>query len=529
MSHKWVPLFVKRNFRVIGISLVVATIALALLVWGLKSIIHKKAESFLTEKFSEKVHLQYSSLRFSVLGRSVKLRNLDFVLQKRGLNARIHSIKLKGVNIFKLVWSDTIYAKSLSIEHPDIFYTMTNSGLAADSSVQKRPSKKKVFLLEKVSVSNGSAQICDSTGKVSFAINNLHFTVSDFAFKPNSLPGDKKLAYKIEKTLAERIVFCPSQGKTIITVNGLSVDTSAIHTGQITVDPGFDEKDYPKNTMVKSDLVKFSVDSIRLNKYFFDVETLSLAAIGWEKLTLWKPDVLIYSNRITKKFNTRKPLFSELLRNIKQKIEIDTVKIVEGKLSFKPHFDLSEAPAELFMENINGAINNIRNKDLQKEETHIVASLAFMGSGDFNADWRFHILNPADVFTIKGSINGLKVDDMNHFVEHTANLKLEGTVKTSYFFFSGNDSGAEGQLEMNYKDLKISLLKKNNPNEHKVKTFVANLLIRDKNSTISSGQTRINVQRDQKRGFFNLFWLCFQEGLKQNMLKSNPQNKANKK
>lgn len=95
---------------------------------------------------------------------------------------------------------------------------------------------------------------------------------------------------------------------------------------------------------------------------------------------------------------------------------------------------------------------------------------------------------------------------------------VEGNMQEVRFNFTGNDLNAAGDFGIKYDDLKVTLYNKDTGKVRKVLSTVGNFLVKS-NTRDQYHETRIEtVARNQDRSFFNFFWNCIQQGLKQTVL-----------
>jgi hypothetical protein len=127
-------------------------------------------------------------------------------------------------------------------------------------------------------------------------------------------------------------------------------------------------------------------------------------------------------------------------------------------------------------------------------------------------------MDKSDGFNIKGSIKNFETNQLAIFTKPYLNTTFEGTFDQVYFDYNGNDNNAKGNFALRYHDLNIERYQKKNRDKKSVlKSWLGNLVLNN-DSGGKLLENEIEVQRIKEKSFFNLFWLCFADGLKKTLL-----------
>ena len=96
-------------------------------------------------------------------------------------------------------------------------------------------------------------------------------------------------------------------------------------------------------------------------------------------------------------------------------------------------------------------------------------------------------------------------------------ISAQGNFNAINFDFTGNNFTAKGDFDIQYNNLKVSLLKKDGK-KRKFLSAIGNVLI-SKNTKPDGKKVHIKeVTRNQQKSFFNFFLACILEGLKETIL-----------
>ena len=78
-----------------------------------------------------------------------------------------------------------------------------------------------------------------------------------------------------------------------------------------------------------------------------------------------------------------------------------------------------------------------------------------------------------------------------------------------------------GKFNLKHKDLKVTILDKQNKEKKGFLTAVANLLVKTDSGKLPEDVDVEDVERDPTKSFFNLFWKGIEQGLKKTLIGIN--------
>lgn len=143
-----------------------------------------------------------------------------------------------------------------------------------------------------------------------------------------------------------------------------------------------------------------------------------------------------------------------------------------------------------------------------------------MNASPMSVSWTLDTANMSDSFTIVGNISNLPAARINPFIEPYLKARATGEITDLSFNFRGNNAGLNGTLNMKHKALKVALLKETGE-KNKILSGLVNLVVRSNSGEYPASVSVDNVQRDNTKSFFNLFWKGIEEGLKKTLIGVN--------
>jgi hypothetical protein len=94
----------------------------------------------------------------------------------------------------------------------------------------------------------------------------------------------------------------------------------------------------------------------------------------------------------------------------------------------------------------------------------------------------------------------------------------QGRINHLKFAIRGTDSTGDGHITLSYKDVKVSMLKKDkdNPGYEKkaLASIFANLVVKNSSNTANPGTEEVHFQRIVNKSIFNLIWKTLFTGIK---------------
>jgi hypothetical protein len=139
------------------------------------------------------------------------------------------------------------------------------------------------------------------------------------------------------------------------------------------------------------------------------------------------------------------------------------------------------------------------------------------------------------LYRANGSIKHLPLPQLNPILENLASIRIvSGKLNALNFDFSYNDLRSTGSIVVNYEDLKVqSMTKEDKPTPMEFKSFLINALLRNTKDKSLPRQKRtglISFERNRKKAVFHLWWQSILSGLEKSVidLSANPEDQKPK-
>jgi hypothetical protein len=219
-----------------------------------------------------------------------------------------------------------------------------------------------------------------------------------------------------------------------------------------------------------------------------------------------------------------KPLPQQLLRDLKLPVNIDSVELNYGVVTYSEQ--TGETPGIVFFDRMHALATHITNDTATYHHgltMTLEGSAWLMGKALLEASFHFPLSYAKDTFDFSAKIGELDLTDLNSIVVPLAPLKIKsGTEKKTIIQnVSANNDYASGSLEVYYNDLKIDFRRTESNFFKKWKsdllTFVASDIVLPANNPGRDGKVKKGIvywERNKNKGIFNYIWKSTWSGLK---------------
>jgi hypothetical protein len=433
---------------------------------------------------------------------------------RNALDAQNINIQIEKVSN---IVNDKLTVKSMILDHPEII------------SYQSNQSKEKVeniatdfidiIQIEDVSIKNATYKLNQlKENKNLLVVNKVDFSMKNIEINPESYQEKIPILYKNVLLTAASLNYNPNHVYELKSQN-IKFQNGNFSLAHFEMKPKISRAQFVKQLKKEQDLYTISAQSIQIPKmnWGFRGNTISFQIPNME---LNKVHANVYRSKIPTDDPKKKHLYSKLLRDLPFYLEVNQLNLKNSQVEYEEETVESSGAGKLTFSNFNANVKNVHSGFGKSSLPDVVATIHtnFMNDSRLNAVWTFNPMNRSEKFNIKGSLFSFDAKRMTPFVKPYLHATMEGNMKEVRFNFTGNDINATGDFGVKYDDLKVTLYNSETGKERKVLNTVGNLLV--KSSTKEKyNEVKIKpVVRNQDRSFFNFFWNCVLQGLKQSLL-----------
>jgi len=511
--------------KIILITLVLLLAVVVLANWGVNVWVNKKVPELLSEKNKTPYYFTYKDLEISIWSGNITATNItvspkDAIKDslKNGIYSKIKNIEVKDFSVWGILFDDKIEAESITINTPEIVLYEKDEKVDNSEKVRSGVVKpfRQIVSVENIFLKNGNVKILKSkNNKPTLSAANINVSlegivVTDAILKRTIPFSFEKYAFSCDSIYYKANPNYHIKAKEIKTENtGLSLKDFAYV-------PDIGRTAFVKNLAKEKDLYDLKAASVEIKnmdagykdeKIFFNAGSIILDKVTAD----------IYRSKMPEDDLTKKPLYNKLLRDMKFPLKLDTLSIRNSLLVYEEEINFEKGPGVITFNKFNLTATNLQSGFGQKkmDDLKIKINCVFMNSSPMKVDWKLNVLDKSDGFNIKGSILKFDTRKLVSFSKPYMNIKQEGMFDEVYFNIVGNDINSKGDFALKYRDLKVSIYKKKDPEKkNKLVSAVANLLVKN-DSDGKTKNTKVEVTRIPEKSFYNFFWLNIMEGLKE--------------
>lgn len=505
-------LFIMKKFILILLS-VLLLLGIAYF-WGQK-FLNKKITSTV-EQVAEQNGITYSNFVFSLGEGSVRFDSVVYYTEKDSF--RVEQLVLSGFDYLSYLSNKKIDFKYLKLLRPEI--TLAASKDTAETQEKKEPpfDLENEIKIKDIHMEEGIFTFWQDSSK-SLHLRRFDFDLKDLFLDQNTLKEKIPFTYHSLLLKGDSLSY-PLDPLQTLKVHSFDIDDHNATFRDLQILPNYSRSEYVKVIPYEKDLIDMRMKHVSLHDYSLDLTGAGLLEIN--KIVIDTMQTQIYRDKLVRDDQRNKEMYSQMLRDLDLKVNIDTLQMKDSELSYEEVQEKTKEVGKVFFQKMNVLATSITNKDLEQEDfpqTVVDISCLLMGTSPMKTVWKFKVNDPADRFQIGGSIQQIPVASINNFFEPGFNMRAEGDpIKSITFNFSGDKYQAGGPFNMTYDNLKITILKKDKKEKKGLLSFVANIFVSHK-SEKKEGKVQVsNVSRDPKRSFWNYFWQCMFEGIQQTLV-----------
>jgi hypothetical protein len=212
----------------------------------------------------------------------------------------------------------------------------------------------------------------------------------------------------------------------------------------------------------------------------------------------------------------------EVLAAIRQPLQIDSLSITNGHLTYSERVVAGGDPGVLTFAKVDMSVDGIANRGESTAAVQIRAQGDLMDAGTMKILMTIPVTSPDFSLHYSGSLNAMDLTRLNAFLDIAEHTRIKsGSAQEATFEIDVSAGQARGRVRAVYKDLDIALLNKQTGSakgiNNRVTSFLANVLkIRNSNAPDASGSMKegmVNYTRRPDDEFQQFAWFALRTGV----------------
>ena len=282
---------------------------------------------------------------------------------------------------------------------------------------------------------------------------------------------------------------------------------------------------------IKSDSISFDkVDFLGLinNKNF-----------NTEIINVYKLDISVFKDkRIPFPEWQRRPLIQSTLRGLNFNINIDTILVKDGFITYMEHAEKALTTGEIFFSDMEATIFNFTNdsiRTLTQPNMRIGLTTKVYGKGNIQGEFTFDMVNLENIHTYGIMVDPINLTEFNRILIPSASAQISSGISEKIIMtVKANEDYSYGEMKFYYEDLKIALLDRETETPKGVGkvlgSFFANTFFvktnNPKNLKLRKGD--VFFERDKKRAIFQYWTRSILSGMVSTIAPINHKKKIKK-
>ncbi|UJH90856.1 hypothetical protein LZ575_19365 [Antarcticibacterium sp. 1MA-6-2] len=491
----------KKIITALATIIIVGVVAVLGLNWYAVKALEKEL------KGNEATHYEYEGLSVNVLTGNASAINVLF--KNDQLEIKAEEVLVQDLSYYHYLTAGKFQIGEFVVKKPEITYLKTEK--ESDSLPPKKEDSGEDIRIKSINLSNGVLKVLkDSSSQSLYLKFNkiiLDELLSDTEIRKESLPFEYK-NFSIE---SDSLVYDLNEEHLLI-VNELIIDSGSLKLTGLHLKPKFSIPEFDSRISYEKDRIEMKVASIGINNFGWEIIQDSLK-FSSPLINIENPHLEVYRNKLLPDDTRIKPLYSQTIRELGIKLNVDSVRIRDMDIVYREKVRKERPPGELKFSKVQALIENLSNViDTASRKTRISAEALFMEKAPLTMDLTFDVNAPNDTFHVSGRMGAIRAETLNPFLKPAMNIETEGIINSMFYDFTGNRINATGNMKLAYEDFKVSILKKGENEEKSFLSSLANLFIKNKAVDEEVNQDNLEVTRDQTKSFWNFLWLCIREG-----------------
>lgn len=448
---------------------------------------------------------------------------------------RIGRLEIKGVALLRLLIADKLNINTITIDTPsvrivrqrqgDTTGTDSASGSVFERIVETLPGTK----VKRIVLRGGEFTLSDKQDATTLLVQQIDATVRDILIDSASLLDTARLyGAKAIQLKAKAVDYIRQDSLYHLQIGPMHFQTA---TEELVVQDlryglTVSKSAFYRHVQLAKDISDISISRIVLTG--IDIPRwVGAQTIAASALRIDSGSISVYKDKTQPnppENKIGKSPHQQLLR-LEQQLAIDSVLVNAVDIHFTEVSDQTGKAGTVTFDATTAVIQNLTNDSLTLARNpfmNLHARSRVMGAGDLTVDFRFNMLDSLGAHTYHaqlGTMNGML---FNNMLTPQLNVKIEQVaIQGLRFDMEANDRRTTGTLQLDYDNLKVSMLREDDDGGTSAKpvaSFFANrFLVNDSNPDANgvhhTGQ--VYIERPHSFSFFKMIWRSIREGTKE--------------
>lgn len=426
------------------------------------------------------------------------------------VEGEIESVKLKGISLARLIFKKDIRIREAIIYNSSIIGKIPLPGDTIPPLVSAMNIRIGKIVFDKMNLSMES-----TSSALSYSVTEGFLKVFDLKLgKYDTLSHVFGRQFDFE---AEKLILVSSDSMHSFTTGRLiySASSNILAINSFSVQPNYKDYEFTSRYKFQKSRIEASFSDIYFHNFLLeDYFTSGSLISSW--IEIGKMDIKAFRDKRKEFRHINKAVFQDIIYSYPGSIRIDSISIINGKVTYTEHAEEANDPGVISFIDIGARIYKITNDTIYKTETaflELKADALLMGKSRLNILLKGKIFDRHNTFSMYGTLSDMEADELNPILEKNAFIyATAGKIDGMNFSFTADNTKATGRLTMLYHGLDLAFKNKRTDDttafRERFISFIANRRVPDSNP-FRGQEVRegiIDYERDPER---SLFHYCF--------------------
>ncbi len=496
-------------------------------------LVRKKIQTAFNENSSD-YQIKIDKVHISIIHSGIELENIT--LQSKQTHGDIHdmtgeiaSVSFKGIKLAKAIFKNDIDVGEVSVFNSRIKGVIPFPEKARPPKISSLNIRIDSLFFDKLVV-----EIKDSATAQAYSIKDGVLKIYDMQIaKLDTLSPE--IFTKFDFDIQELHTVSADSMYTIKAIGtNYSVRSKTLKVSNFAIQPNYKGYEFTSRHKFETDRIEAHLDSV----YFYGfsaADYLKSGSLVSSRIEIGKMEVNAFRDKRKEFRHVNKPAFQDMITNYPGLINIDSVGILSGSITYTEHAEEAEEPGIISFNEFNAEISNITNDTVYKADDEFFelhAKALLMNKGEMTILLKSRLFDNRNTFSVEGSLSGMEVKELNPMLENNAFIYANsGKIDQMNFSFTANNTKASGTMTLLYNGLDVTIKNKRTDDTTSVKSWVVSILANKKirNSNPAPGEkVRIGIidqDRDPERFLFNYSFKAILSGIKSSIDKAPRERK----
>lgn len=513
-----------------GVGIASILIILVGLYWGveyyLESDLQDRIQQTADRLGGERYDFQIDEFNLSIQNRQAGVYGLSLQPSSEGGDSlhiksiKIDSISIDNFDLISYLMDGTISIGKLSVANPRLVLVgrIRKNILEDFSSGAAGKDLGRSLAIDHFQITNGSGKLeHPSDGSREAEIANLNLDLHQIRLDSTTVTAAPYIKYGGITLGVGNIYTQTYENFYDIMLGAINVSSS---DSTISLDSLQIEPRYPRYKFAQE--YGFEIDRISANIPSISVSDIDLQGLWEERVVAKKISIsqamldIFHDKHMPAGPKSARKLLQQTFFELPLFVNIDTVSIDNSRITYSEHLPQPSVAGEVIFADLSATIVDLQNNS--EKPIRMNAQTSLMESSQLQVNATFPNTENG-MHRLTGSLGAMEMKALNPAVEPMGFVSLSsGTINAMEFDMELDQAKAKGKILLNYSDLKVQLLEKEQVNEDKHKqllSFLANAVkIKQNNTEKPLREGEITFERDPHKSIVNYWWKALLSGLK---------------